>query len=310
MAPDGFAGTGARLTIPEATPAWQQRAPLPEARARVRCVALDGVLYAFADGTRDVLRYEPDADSWHQETLLPESWRAYALAELDGRIHLVGGLDARNRPVTGIAPTSPARAAGERAPCSASAGTTWARRPWAGCCTWPAAQRPLLSMTTASVDSYDPVADVWTRCRRMHHARANPGVAAVRGRLYAVGGRQPGIGAGRPSGHVESYEPASGRWKELEEIPTPRLDAALAELDGVLYLAGGDAGAGPTGLTQRFVPGFGWGGGPEMETERSGLGLAAFSGRLIAAGARGTSRARGSVESCRLYYDLHGFRKE
>lgn len=310
LAPEGYAGTGARMTIPEAAPAWHPRAPLPAARARVRCVSLDGILYAFAEGTRDVLRYEPDADVWHQETLLPESWRAYALAELDGRIHLVGGLDGRSRAVDWHRTYEPrtgrwgTRAVlGERRHDMGAAST-------GGLLYVAGGQRPLLSMTTAAVDAYDPVADEWTRCRRMHHARANPGVAAVRGRIYAVGGRLPGLGSGRPSGHVESYDPATGRWKELEHVPTPRLDAALAELDGVLYLAGGDAGAGPTGLTQRFVPGFGWGGGPEMERERSGLGLAAFSGRIFAVGGGTDAGATHSVEACRLYYDLHGFRKE
>ncbi|HYW05517.1 MAG TPA: hypothetical protein VE913_01100, partial [Longimicrobium sp.] len=97
---------------------------------------------------------------------------------------------------------------------------------------------------------------------------------------------------------------------ELDPVPTPRLDAALAELDGTLYLVGGDAGAGPTGLTQVYVPGGEWSGGPEMEIARSGLGLAAFSGRLFAAGGSTGALATGSVEECRLFFDLRGFRKE
>jgi hypothetical protein len=47
-----------------------------------------------------------------------------------------------------------------------------------------------------------------------------------------------------------------------------------------------------------------------METARTGLGLAAFSGRLFAVGGGTGDGGTRSLEACRLYYDLHGFRKE
>ena len=98
--PEGFAWTGARLTLPQDDPGWRPRASLPGPRpGRVRCVAVGGAVYAFADGTREVLRYDVLADEWWPETSLPESWRSFAVAELNGRIHLVGGLDSRDRAV-------------------------------------------------------------------------------------------------------------------------------------------------------------------------------------------------------------------
>lgn len=310
-APDGFAGTGARLRLPEAAPAWRSRASLPvPPRGRVHCVALDGAVFALGDGSPELMRYDPSADAWREETRLADPWSDYAVAELDGRIHLVGGRDGRGRMVDRHRSYHPASGRwqthaplpGPRCEMGAAAlrGTLYA----AG------GLRPLLSRTTAAVDAYDPGADAWAECPRMRHGRANPGVAAAGGRLFVIGGREPGLGKGSPSAHAESYDPVSGRWKELDPVPTPRLDAALAELDGTLYLVGGDAGAGPTGLTQLYVPGGEWSGGPEMEMARSGPGLAAFSGRLFAAGGSTGELATTSVEECRLFFDLRGFRKE
>ncbi|HEU4881970.1 MAG TPA: DUF6519 domain-containing protein [Longimicrobium sp.] len=310
-APEGFGSTGARFVLPEAAPEWRPRRPLRDPRpGRVHCAALDGAVFALGEGTREVFRYDPSVDAWRVETLLADAWRGYAVGVLDGRIHLVGGRDGRDRMVDWHRAYHPRTGQWEtRAPlpgprCEMGAAALQGVLYAAG------GLRPLLSMTTAAMDAYDPGADAWTGCRRMGHGRANPGVAAAAGRLYVIGGRQPGLGHGRPSGHAESYDPASGRWKELDDVPTPRLDAALAEMDGVLYLVGGDAGAGPTGLAQCYTPGGGWGGGPEMETARTRLGLAAFSGRLFAVGGATGEIATGAVEECRLFFDLHGFRKE
>jgi hypothetical protein len=310
-APDGFAHTGARLTLPRDEPRWSPRASMPGPRpGRVRCVEVGGAVYAFGDGTREVLRYDPAADTWWGETGLPESWRAYAVAALNGRIHLVGGLDARDRVVDWHRSYDPATGRWEKHARLGSARYDLGAASMGGLLYVVGGLRALLSLTSAAVEAYDPVPDTWTGRRSLHHGRANPGVAAAAGRLFAIGGRRPGIGDGRPSDKAESYDPATGRWKELDDVPTPRLDAALAELDGTLYLVGGDAGAGPTGLTQAYVPGDGWVGGAELEVPRSKLGVAGFFGRLLAVGGTTPAGPTASVEECRMYFDLHGFRRE
>lgn len=312
MAPEGFAWTGARLTLPEASPAWRLRAPLPDPRGgRVRCVVVGESVLAFRDGTREVLRYAPDDDTWWMETRLPETWTAFAVGVLNGRVHLVGGRDSRGRMVNWHRAWDPETGHWQgRAPLG-SARCEMGAASLGGVLYVAGGVRELLSLTTSAVDAYDPVTDTWDGRRRMRHARANPGLVAAAGRLYAVGGRQPGFGEGSPSDKTESYDPAGDRWKELDDVPTPRLDAALAEMDGVLYLVGGDAGAGATGLTQAYtLRGGGWMPGPEMEMPRSGLGVAALSGRLFAAGGSNDGVPTGTMEECRLFFDLHGYRRQ
>jgi hypothetical protein len=274
-------------------------------------VAAGGSVYAFSDGTREVLRYDVAADGWRPETSLPESWRAFAVAELNGRIHLVGGLDSRDRAVDWHRAYHPASGRWETRARLGSARYDMGAASLGGLLYVAGGLRALLSLTSAAVEAYDPVADAWTGRRSLRHGRANAGVAAAAGRLFVIGGRRPGIGEGRPSDKVEAYDPGTGKWKELDDVPTPRLDAALAELDGTLYLVGGDAGDGATGLTEAYVPGDGWVGGAELEAARTRLGLASFSGRLLAVGGTDDDDvALASAEECRLFFDLHGFRKE
>ena len=310
-APEGWAATGARLTLPQAAPAWQPAAPLPDAGpGQVRCVVVNEAVFAFRDGTRDVLRYDPLAGHWRVEAHLPEAWTAFAAAALDGRIHLVGGRDGRGRMVRWHRAWDPATGRWETCAPLDSGRCEMGAASLHGVLYVTGGVRALLSRTTDAVDAYDPRANAWTGCRRMGHARARPAVAASAGRLFVVGGRQPGLGAGRASPAAESYDPARGQWKELDDVPTPRRDAALAELDGTLYLVGGDVGTGATGLTHAWVPREGWTKGPELREPRSRLGLAAVSGRLLAVGGATGDGAAGTVEECRLFFDLHGFRKE
>ena len=313
-APDGFAATGARLTLPHTRPKWHERAYLPAPLpGRVRTVALGGSVYAFADGTRQVLRYDPVMDAWWPETQLPEPWRRFAVATLNGRIHLVGGTDANDNGVDWHRAYDPEsgrwekRAVLRRARWDLGAASLEGMLYAAGgihSVFW------FFSVTSDDLEAYDPDLDAWTGLRGMHHGRSNAGVAAAAGRLYAVGGRRHGFGTGTPSDAAERYDPATDRWKELDPVPTPRLDAALAELDGVLYLAGGDAGDGPTNLVEAYAPGAGWREGIPMEAERTRAGLAGFSGRLLSVGGVGIGGPTASVEECRLFFDLHGYRRE
>jgi hypothetical protein len=308
-APAGFAATGALLSLPDAAPAWRPLAPLPGTGAgRVRCVAVDGALYAFREGSHDVLRYDPGADAWQTETRLGDGWHAFAVAALDGRIHLVGGRDAGNRlvrwhrayvPAAGVwqacAPLSAPR-------CDMGAAALGGRVYVAG------GTRPVMSRTAAEVESYDPHADTWTACPPMRHARADPGVAAAGGRLFVVGGREKGLRGATPSRRVEAFEPTAGRWKELDPVPAPAVGAALAELDGHLHLAGGDAGSGPTGAVLTYDPRAGsWSTRAEMGTSRMHHGLTAVGGRLYAAGGVARDGPTGEVETCRVSFELYGF---
>lgn len=89
------------------------------------------------------------------------------------------------------------------------------------------------------VEEYDPVANSWrTRAplpRPLHHVN----VAALGGRIYVLGGLA--TDAFTAVGDSFVYDPATDAWTPVAGLPagTERGAAAVAVLDGLIYLAGG-----------------------------------------------------------------------
>jgi N-acetylneuraminic acid mutarotase len=76
--------------------------------------------------------------------------------------------------------------------------------------------------------SADTAEDTWTKKAPMHQARAGLGVAAVNGKIYAIGGTTasgsypPDIFSGGFVGINEEYDPATDTWATKASMPTPR----------------------------------------------------------------------------------------
>ena len=97
------------------------------------------------------------------------------------------------------------------------------------------------------------------------------GVAAIEGKLYAVGGK--GL-----EHQVERYDPVTNAWELVNPMVTGRTDFAVAACQGNLYAAGG-VGTGVAGRlssVERYDPTTNaWEQVGEMGTKRSSFGLAA-----------------------------------
>ncbi|MDB5648581.1 MAG: hypothetical protein JWL62_101, partial [Hyphomicrobiales bacterium] len=66
---------------------------------------------------------------------------------------------------------------------------------------------------------YDPVLDSWRLLAPMKAGRGSVGLAALNGKLYAIGGRDA-TGATVPTNEV--YDPATNRWNSLAPLPRAR----------------------------------------------------------------------------------------
>ncbi|MDQ3842013.1 MAG: galactose oxidase, partial [Actinomycetota bacterium] len=81
------------------TDAWKELAPMPRGLDHVGAAGYDGKIYAiggFTSGNRgavaEVYAYDVAADTWEELTPLPTGPRgSVAVAQLDGRIHAIGG---------------------------------------------------------------------------------------------------------------------------------------------------------------------------------------------------------------------------
>ena len=98
----------------------------------------------------------------------------------------------------------------------------------------------------STVEMYDPETDTWEGKTNMPTVRSNVSVSVVDGRIYAIGGSklkkyQVPRGFGIESEElptVEMYDPATDRWTQKTDMPTPRKTKTCV-VDGKIYAIGG-----------------------------------------------------------------------
>lgn len=96
------------------------------------------------------------------------------------------------------------------------------------------------SEADAIADSPTDTGEAWVRLPDMPTSRSEVGAAYLDGRIYVAGGLGVSRG-GEPIvlSSFEAYDNALGEWRKLPELPEPRHHAAVAALDGKVYIMGG-----------------------------------------------------------------------
>lgn len=131
---------------------------------------------------------------WVPKAPMPVAMAEVGVAEIDGKIYVVGGTKQR-----------------------AKGPPVWASR---------------------STLMYDPASDRWTERAPLPIGLSHAGVAAVDGRLYAVGGFTTPIHIG-PKNVAFAYDPSANRWQRIADISSARGSIATASLEGKLHIFGG-----------------------------------------------------------------------
>ncbi len=91
--------------------------------------------------------------------------------------------------------------------------------------------------TTGRMAAYDISEDEWIKRRTLPKPTNHPGVAALDGKLYVLGGRR--TSQEQTSDALFRYTPAKNRWKRLPDAPTARAAMGLAATGDRLYAVGG-----------------------------------------------------------------------
>ncbi len=92
-------------------------------------------------------------------------------------------------------------------------------------------------VVSAQTEVYDPKADSWQPLPSMPTARHALAVAAVAGKIYAIGGRD---GDGDLCDTVEAFDPVSGAWARVASLPVARGSHTATLFAGKIYVLGGD----------------------------------------------------------------------
>ena len=135
-----------------------------------------------------------------------------------------------------------------------------------------------------SVFEYDPAADTWRTLAPLKSPRGSVGVAAVNGKIHAIGGRD--VNRVTVATH-EVYDPRTGKWSDLAPLPKARDHMGVVAVGGQIHAIGGrfDTPNENTDLhdvyDQRTNA---WKPAAPLPTPRSGVSAVLYRGRILVDG--------------------------
>jgi N-acetylneuraminic acid mutarotase len=212
---------------------------------------------------------------WSTRSNLLEANSEMAVAELDGKIYVMGGYPASRVTVRTVQVYDAAQ-------------NRWSLTtplPIAVNHQMPAAANGRLYVIGGQTDAgntsftntvfeFNPATTNWTAKTPMPTARSAGAAAVIGNLIYVAGGRPP------RGQDFAVYDALNDRWTNLVNMPTARNHLAAAAIDGKVYIAGGRLGAGFTSAMTNILEVFdpataAWSTRAPMPTTRGGInGLA------------------------------------
>jgi N-acetylneuraminic acid mutarotase len=167
----------------------------------------------------------------------------------------------------------------------------------------------LLGWPGPNVDTvyiYDPAADAFTMGTPMPRGRGAGGVAVHDGKIYYAGGLSGSSAETAVAvGWFDAYDPATGTWTQLPDMPTARDHFHAAVVDGKFYAIGGrdrDINA-TTSVVEvfDFATGAWQTGRAPLPTPRGGFGAAVLGNEIIIFGGEGGGPFSGTFDAVEAY---------
>ena len=265
---------------------WQPRAPFPAPPAEFLAVAAQGKLYLFGGLAPKfvprglVYEYDPATNVWTAKKPMPLPSHHLALAAYRGKIYCFGGFKL---PASGEIAWEPIDNSWEYDP----AQDAWkALKPMpsqrggaaaavvngkiyviGGAGVHPGTPNTPLKMgpdgtphqSVGTVEEYDVASNTWRERSHMPTPRNHFVVAAVNGKIYAIGGRlaSPFVSLGSDTDVVEEYDPATDMWGvPRARMTTPRASMVAGVYNGRIYISGGEIQSAQVSSTFRAVEAF------------------------------------------------------
>jgi uncharacterized protein (TIGR03437 family) len=246
-------------------------------------IRANGVTASFAASVPD-----PPAGQWGTRAPLIEPNSEMAVAELNGKIYVIGGYPANRVSVATVqvydvatdrwSLTTPLPAPINHTMAASANGRLYV----------------IGGQSTANggfVDTlleYDPAAATWTRRAPMPTARSAGAAAVINGKIYVAGGRPP------RGADFAVYDPAQDRWQTLPDLPTQRNHLVAVAAAGRLYVIGGRFEGGFNSPQSDAVEIFnpetgGWTTGAPMPKPRGGINGVVALGCVHVFGGEGSS---------------------
>jgi N-acetylneuraminic acid mutarotase len=232
-----------------------------------------------------------EVDGWSMGHAMPLARSEHAVAELDGKIWVLGGYPPGRLPSNLVQVYDPGTSRwslGPRLPqpihhthAAAVGGKLYVM---GGEIDGASTGRPEIFVAHTWV--HDPAVGGWVQRAPMPTARSGGGKAVIDGKIYVAGGRPP-------AGHAfEVYDPATDTWEKLPDLPTQRNHLAMAAVNGKIIVAGGRFGPGANAERTDVVEIYDsatrrWTKGAALPAPRGGVTGAAYGGCMFVFGGEG-----------------------
>jgi Kelch motif protein/PDZ domain-containing protein len=233
----------------------------------------------------------PEVDGWTMGTAMPLARAEHAVAELNGRIWVLGGWPPGRLTSNLVQVFDPATSRWSLGPSlpqplhHTHAAAVGGRLYVIGGETDGALTgRPGTEVANTWV--HDPAVGGWVARAPMPTARSAGGEAVLDGKIYVAGGRGSG-------GSVfEVYDPATDTWERLPDLPSQRNHLAMAAIGGRIIVAGGRTSPGFTAerldVVEIYDPATRrWSRGAPLPAPRAGITGAAHAGCMFVFGGEG-----------------------
>ncbi len=248
----------------------------------------------------------PEVHGWRLAAALLQPRSEHAVADLDGKIYVIGGYPPGRIPsdVVQVYDVAADRwTIGPPVPVpmhhAMAAGVGGRLYVIGGEFDGAGTGRPEVYLDT--VYELDPRAGTWRKRASMPTARSAGGVAVIDGKIYVAGGRPP------RGADFALYDPAADKWSILPELPTGRNHLAVGAVGGKVYVAGGRFGGGfnseKTAALEIYDPAaMRWRPGRLMPSRRGGVAGVVANGCLYVIGGEGnTTDSRGLFDQNEAY---------
>jgi N-acetylneuraminic acid mutarotase len=265
-------------------------------------LALAGCLGRTTDSPAPVDIQTPG--TWTTLAPMPSARQEVAVAELNGRVLVIGGFGPGGEPVATVESYDPATdrwdtraplpAATHHAAAAVVGGRLYVAGGYGG---GRVSWTPL-----RTVYEYDEARNSWATRAPLRQARGGLAMVALGSRLHTVGGA-----ADSTSNAHEVYDPDADRWADAPPMPTARDHLAAATFQGRLWAVGGRTSFVGTqyATVEIYDPTTdGWSTGVPLPVGRGGLAAAALGDRLYVFGGEAPLR----IFSANEMYEVVGRR--
>jgi|GEM_PF-486385 len=218
--------------------------------------------------------------NWAGSINMPSARADFAAVELEGKIYVIGGMNAFGEAVDTVEVFDPETQTWSQAASLNTSRYGLEAQVVNGKIYAVGGENGLLAYGT--VEEYDPHTDTWTEKQGMQQPRSNFGLQAVDGKLYAMGGY----------GHIpvvkslEQYDAAKDEWKAIGEMPTPRYGFSTAAIGDTIYTVSGvnEAGELAANVEAYHTGANSWSREEDISVPRYNAGQAVAGGNLYIIG--------------------------